>query len=179
MNIKQPIRIECLTPIPTPGTDPARGARGARDPGAAADLLARFDAEIVATDAGTTAADSAIERAAILEYDAGLPRSTAEAAVCDVYVSTSLAWWTAPVLPDLGRTGYAQAVRSDGREYRRLDPEWYRTLHGLMAKAKRATADGRVPAEEWDRLRTTFNDLHSYAVAKYGAAALATTAPTP
>lgn len=153
-----PDRLKC--PVGTMGE--GRGPGGdlvsplTDDPLAAA-LLTRFDAAVV---------EQTVERAAILQYDAGLPRDQAEAAVCDLYVATTLDHWPAPVLPDLGRTGYAATVLSDGREYRRLDAAWYGYLHQQMQRAKALAATGSIPAADWQLLRERFAIIHQFALLK-------------
>lgn len=123
----------------------------------AADLLRRFDAVVV---------ERTVERAAILEHDAGLSRGAAEATVCDLYVASDLDAWHAPVLPDLGRTGYADTVVSDGKSYRRLDAAWYGYLHGQMAKAKALHGRGALTVGEWAHLRERFAAVHRFAALK-------------
>ncbi len=128
----------------------------AADPLAAA-LLQRFDASVV---------EVVTERAAVYEYDAGLTRAAAEATVTDLYVATDLSYWPAPILAEIGRTGYAPVVVSDGREYRRLDAAWYGYLYELMAKARQMHTDGRLPGETWGQLRERFAAVHRFAACK-------------
>jgi hypothetical protein len=123
----------------------------------AADLLRRFDSSIV---------ERTTERAAILEHDAGLSRAAAEAAVCDLYVASDLDAWPAPVVAELGRTGYAPQVVSDGKTFRRLDADWYGYLFGQMEKAKGLAAAGTMDAAVWERLRERFAVIHRFAALK-------------
>jgi hypothetical protein len=59
-----------------------------------------------------------------------------------------------------------------GEEFRLLTPEWYAWLRSRMEKARAAHQAGTLAAEAWEALRGPFNDIHGWAVARYGEQAL-------
>jgi hypothetical protein len=63
---------------------------------------------------------------------------------------------------------FARDVGMDGICYRRLDPEYYAWLRHKMALAKKALEAGRLDSAAFDGLRTRFNDIHAWAVARFG-----------
>jgi len=67
---------------------------------------------------------------------------------------------------------YAADVAISGRCYRRLDPPYYAWLRRSMALAKKALDAGRLAATVFETLRAKFNEIHAWAVARFGEAAL-------
>lgn len=63
---------------------------------------------------------------------------------------------------------FARDVGINGVCYRRLDPEYYAWLRHKMAMAKKALESGRLDPAAFDGLRTRFNDIHAWAVARFG-----------
>jgi hypothetical protein len=59
-----------------------------------------------------------------------------------------------------------------GEEFRLLTPEWYAWLRSRMEKARAAHQAGTLAAEAWEALREQFNEIHGWAVARYGDEAL-------
>ena len=85
----------------------------------------------------------------------------------DLFVATDLSRFESAE-PQL----YAPDVRVDGRCYRRLDPPFYAWLRHKMAIAKKAFDAGRLASASFDELRARFNEVHAWAVAHLGNAAL-------
>src|SRR5882724_3352623 len=67
---------------------------------------------------------------------------------------------------------YAADVAVSGRCYRRLDPPYYAWLRRSMALAKKALDAGRLAAAVFETLRAKFNEIHAWAVARFGEAVL-------
>jgi len=84
-----------------------------------------------------------------------------------LFVATDLSRFDAAE-PEL----YAPDVRVNGRCYRRLDPPFYAWLRHKMAIAKKAFDSGRLSPASFDELRARFNEIHAWAVAHLGDAAL-------
>jgi len=83
-----------------------------------------------------------------------------------LYVSTELdTWETRTPEPD-------QDAICERCGYRRLDPEYYAWLRHRMEVAKQAWQRGRLAAAQYQELRQRFNDVHFWAVARLGEAAL-------
>jgi hypothetical protein len=55
-----------------------------------------------------------------------------------------------------------------GEEFRLLTPEWYAWLRSRIEKARAAHQAGTLAAEAWEALRGQFNEIHRWAVARYG-----------
>lgn len=91
------------------------------------------------------------------------PRETADPDGTALYAATNLDSWET----DKPRY-FARDVGMDGICYRRLDPEYYAWLRHKMALAKKALEAGRLDSAAFDGLRTRFNDIHAWAVARFG-----------
>ena len=90
-------------------------------------------------------------------------RETADPDGTALYAATNLDSWET----DRPRH-FARDVGIDGVCYRRLDPEYYAWLRHKMAMAKKAMESGRLDPAAFDGLRTRFNDIHAWAVARFG-----------
>jgi len=84
-----------------------------------------------------------------------------------LYVATNLESWET-----LTPKYYARDVSIDNTCFRRLDPEYYVWLTHKMALAKKAADSGRISSSAFDKLRTWFNDIHTWAVCRFGEEAL-------
>jgi hypothetical protein len=67
---------------------------------------------------------------------------------------------------------YAPDVRVNGRCFRRLDPPFYAWLRHKMTIAKKALDARRLSPASFEELRARFNEVHAWAVAHLGDAAL-------
>ncbi len=65
-----------------------------------------------------------------------------------------------------------EQLSEGGEEFRLLTPEWYAWLRSRMEKARAAHQAGTLAAEAWEALRGQFNEIHRWAVARYGDEAL-------
>jgi len=90
--------------------------------------------------------------------------TTLEAAL---YVATNLESWetTTPKY-------FARDVSVDDTCYRLLDPDYYAWLKYKMALARKAADSGRISSSAFETLRTRFNDIHTWAVNRFGEDAL-------
>jgi hypothetical protein len=52
--------------------------------------------------------------------------------------------------------------------YRRLDPPYYAWLRGMMVRARQAHARAQLSDAEYELLRTRFNAMHEWALARFG-----------
>lgn len=91
------------------------------------------------------------------------PRETVDSESTALYAATNLDSWET----DKPRY-FARDVGMDGICYRRLDPEYYAWLRHKMALAKKALDAGRLDSAAFDGLRTRFNDIHAWVVARFG-----------
>lgn len=80
-----------------------------------------------------------------------------------LYVATNLESWETST-PKY----YARDVSIDDTSFRRLDPEYYAWLRHKMALAKKVADSGRLSSSAFDKLRTRFNDIHIWAVSRFG-----------
>ncbi len=85
-----------------------------------------------------------------------------------LYVSTSLEAWE-PCQPDL----LARDVTLSGACFRRLDPEYYAWLRHKITLAEKALKAGKVAYETFNTLLVRFNDIHMWAVDRFGRDTLA------
>ncbi len=92
---------------------------------------------------------------------------------CMVWVSSDLRIWP---IPEHCETCQARCLARDvaqvddddlARTYRRLDPRWLAWLHQRMQRAQQAAKAGDLPADAWERLRTTYNALWVWVKARY------------
>lgn len=67
---------------------------------------------------------------------------------------------------------FARDVQINDTAYRRLDPEYYAWLRSRMNLAKMASEAGQLGREDFDILRRKFNNIHEWAVERFGEAAL-------
>ncbi len=86
--------------------------------------------------------------------------TTQEAAL---YVATNLESWET-----LTPKYYARDVSIDDTCFRRLDPDYYAWLKHKMALARKAADLGRISSPAFDKLRTRFDDIHTWAVNRFG-----------
>ena len=56
--------------------------------------------------------------------------------------------------------------------YRRLDPPYYAWLRSMMVRARQAHQRAQLPDAEYELLRTRFNAIHVWALARFGEEAL-------
>jgi len=91
------------------------------------------------------------------------PSETVDSEGTALYAATNLDSWET----DKPRY-FARDVGMDGICYRRLDPEYYAWLRHKMALAKKALEAGRLVSAAFDGLRTRFNAIHAWAVARFG-----------
>ncbi len=84
-----------------------------------------------------------------------------------LYVSTDLNSWKTDESDHLARD-----IGINGTCFRRLDPDYYAWLRHKMDLAKKAAHSGRLLAQAFDTLRTRFNEIHAWAIAHLGEAAL-------
>ncbi len=84
-----------------------------------------------------------------------------------LYVATNLESWET-----LTPKYYARDVSVDDTCFRRLDPEYYAWLRHKMALARKAADSGRISSSAFDKLRTRFDDIHTWAVNRLGDDAL-------
>jgi len=84
-----------------------------------------------------------------------------------LFVATNLKSWET-LTPEY----YARDVSVDDACYRRLDPDYYAWLRYRMALAKKAADSGRISLSAFDRLRTRFDSIHTWAVCRFGEDAL-------
>lgn len=84
----------------------------------------------------------------------------------DLYVSTSLDTWE-PSQPDL----LARDVTLNGVCFRRLDPPAW--LRHKLTLAEKALEAGKIAYEAFDTLLTRFNNIHMWAVDRFGRDTLA------
>jgi hypothetical protein len=86
----------------------------------------------------------------------------------ELYVSTSLETWE-PTQPDL----LARDITLDGVCFRKLDPEFYAWLRHKLTLAEKSLEAGKINYEAFDTLLTRFNDIHVWAVDRFGRDTLA------
>jgi hypothetical protein len=84
-----------------------------------------------------------------------------------LFVSTALSYWKTDRAEIFNRD-----VQINATAYRRLDPEYYAWLRSKMHMAKLAVLAGQLSQEAFDALRTSFNQIHEWAMASLGEAAL-------
>ena len=63
-------------------------------------------------------------------------------------------------------------IESNGRIYRRLDPEYFAWLRSQMEAARGWRECGKISAEAFDVLRTRFNEIHDQAIDLFGESSL-------
>lgn len=80
-----------------------------------------------------------------------------------LYVATNLESWETST-PKY----YARDVSIDDTSFRRLDSEYYAWLRHKMALARKAADSERILSSAFDKLRTRFNDIHTWAVDRFG-----------
>ena len=86
----------------------------------------------------------------------------AELGSSELYVATDLdSWETNRPEPD-------QDEICERCGYRRLDPPYYAWLRGMMVRARQAHARAQLPDAEYELLRTRFNAMHEWAMARFG-----------
>jgi hypothetical protein len=93
----------------------------------------------------------------------GVPNGKETTQEAALYVATNLESWGT-----LTPKYYARDVSVDDTCYRRLDPDYYAWLRHKMALAKKAVDSGRISSSAFDKLRTRFNDIHTWAVGRLG-----------
>jgi len=69
-------------------------------------------------------------------------------------------------------TGDHTDIESNGRIYRRLDPDYFAWLRSKMEKARSCRDRGKVSADAFDTLRDRFNAIHDQAIALFGESSL-------
>jgi hypothetical protein len=84
-----------------------------------------------------------------------------------LFVSTALSYWKTDRAEIFNRD-----VQINATAYRRLDPEYYAWLRSKMHMAKLAVLADQLAQEAFDALRTSFNQIHEWAMASLGEAAL-------
>ena len=92
-----------------------------------------------------------------------VPQAVENAGETGLYAATNLDSWET----DKPRH-FARDVGINGVCYRRLDPEYYAWLRHKMALGKKALETGRLDSAAFDGLRTRFNAIHAWAVARFG-----------
>ena len=85
-----------------------------------------------------------------------------------LYASTNLTFFETNRPHDYGR----DYVAFFGTCFRQLDPDYHAWLRHKMALAKQAAGSGRFTAEAFDKLRTRFNEIHAWAMERFGEQAL-------
>jgi len=101
------------------------------------------------------------------ETEGKVPNGNETTQKAALYVATNLESWET-----LTPKYYARDVSVDDTCFRRLDPEYYAWLRHKMALARIAADLGRISSSAFDRLRTRFDDLHTWAVCSFGEDAL-------
>jgi hypothetical protein len=103
-----------------------------------------------------------LEAGTRLEPTQPQPRNSAA-----LFVSTALSYWKTDRAEIFNRD-----VQINATAYRRLDPEYYAWLRSKMHMAKLAVLAGQLAQEAFDALRTSFNQVHEWAMASLGETAL-------
>ena len=83
------------------------------------------------------------------------------------FVATDLIELDWPIMPTS-----LQDIAIEGKVYRPLTPEYFAWLRHQMQKARNQTARGKMPAANFDALRTRFNALLDRAIDLFGESAL-------
>jgi len=90
------------------------------------------------------------------------PPAEANPSASVLYVATNLETWeTCTPEPD-------QDAICEPCGFRRLDPEYYAWLRSRMVVAQKRYQAGRLPARQYEELRTRFNAVHAWAVERFG-----------
>ena len=79
-----------------------------------------------------------------------------------LYVATDLESW------ETNRPEPDQDDICERCGYRRLDPPYYAWLRSMMVRARQARERAQLPDEEYELLRTRFNAIHAWAMARFG-----------
>ena len=95
------------------------------------------------------------------------PAPVQQARTVALFVSTSLDTWTTD-----HAVAFNRDVQLNDTAFRRLDPEYYAWLRSRMNMAKLAVLAGQLTQEAFDGLRDRFNQIHEWAMAHLGEAAL-------
>lgn len=85
-----------------------------------------------------------------------------------LYVATDLDWWETGS-PD----SFSPEVTVRGVAFRRLDPAYYAWLRRCMDRAKAAQESGKLAPAAFEELRAIFNEVHAWAVARFGQSVIA------
>lgn len=86
----------------------------------------------------------------------------AESGPSELYVATDLESW------ETNRPEPDQDEICERCGYRRLDPPYYAWLRSMMVRARQAHARAQLPDAEYELLRTRFNAIHAWALARLG-----------
>ena len=84
----------------------------------------------------------------------------------ELYVATELESW------ETNRPEPDQDEICERCGYRRLDPPYYAWLRSMMVRARQAHQRAQLPDAEYELLRTRFNAIHVWALARFGEEAL-------
>ena len=96
----------------------------------------------------------------------GAPAEPGPSAPSLLYVATDLeSWETSRPEPD-------QDDICERCGYRRLDPPYFAWLRSMMVRARQARERAQLPDDEYELLRTRFNAMHKWALARFGEGAL-------
>ena len=88
----------------------------------------------------------------------------AESGPSELYVATDLESW------ETNRPEPDQDEICERCGYRRLDPTYYAWLRSMMVRARQAHTRAQLPEAEYELLRTRFNAIHAWAMARFGEA---------
>lgn len=86
----------------------------------------------------------------------------------ELYVATNLDAWETSA-PD----SFSPEVTIRGVAYRRLDPAYYAWLRRCMDRAKAAQESGKLTPAAFDELRAKFNEVHAWALSRFGQSVIA------